>query len=381
MVTHTKMGILQRWLKRQALASVTQPLSRPVISNEASYSENVGYAKLGWRHFRRALVFAFSGQGRHLHTRIEPGWKKGLWLYKGIPQIGDSLMDLAPRSLLYQEGLRIDLYTDTHLAALYRDDPWFQKVFHDPRDIQSGDYDFVIVPSHKNRSLKDKSRLLPQLPWVSMHGFYTGPDFHRARFATQRLLDFLGHTVGPDEFDRHEAQKLRPLEGAAHARRSPLKMALAMGGVNAPRTYRHWPQLAKTLAEQLGPVEVTLLGSANGTVWAEAFEADCAGMFPVNNQVNRTSLTECRALIHEQDLFIAADGGLMHLGTTTCTPLVSLFNGEISPLWQLSQPHLQFALQSETVDVNDVPMPAIVHQVHQALAAGSAHADAKAVPA
>lgn len=367
MVRQKKPGILQRWLKRQALISVTQPLSRSVISNESSYVGKVGYAKLGWRHFRRALVFEVSGQARRLQEKINPAWKKGLWLYKGVPQIGDSLMDLAPRSLLQQQGLEIDLYTDSHLAQLYCDDPWFHRVLDSPVEIANQPYDFVIVPSHKNRSLRHKSRLLPSLPWVSMHGFYTGPDFHRARFATQRLLDLLSHELPPSEFALHAAQKLRPLPASPVARSTGRKVAIALGGVNGPRTYRYWPALAAALRTYLGNLDVTLVGSANAEAWARAFVDDCGEMFPISNRVNQTSLTECRALIQEQELFLAADGGLMHLGATTSTPMVSLFDGEINPLWQLSMPQLQFAIQSSTADVNDVPMATVISLVHKAL--------------
>ena len=367
MMRQTKAGILQTWLKRQALISVTQPLSRSVVSNEASYTEKIGYQRLGWRHFRRAVVFDVSGQARRLRERLDPAWKRGLWLYKGIPQIGDSLMDLAPRSLLQQQGLEIDLYTDPHLAELYRDDPWFHRVFR--RDSETGkqSYDFVIVPSHKNRSLRHKSRLLPALPWVSMHGFYTGPDFHRARFATQRLLDLMGLELPPSEFPLHEAQKLRPLPNSPAVRASGRKIAIALGGVNAPRIYRHWPTLATALKNRLGALDITLLGSANAETCARAFVDECGTMFPISNRVNQTSLTECRALIQEQELFLAADGGLMHLGATTSTPMVSLFDGEINPLWQLSVPQLDFAIQSETANVNDVPMAAVISLVCKAL--------------
>ncbi len=350
------------------MISVTQPLSRSVTSNNESYIEKVGYPKLGWRYFRRAMVFGVSGQGRYLRDKIDPTWKRGLWLYKGVPQIGDSLMDLAPRSLFQQQGLEVDLYTDPHLAQLYSDDPWFHRVLDNPHEIANQRYDFVIVPSHKNRSLRHKSRLLPALPWVSMHGFYTGPDFHRARFATQRLLDLLDQELPPSEFALHEAQKLCPLPTLSEARSAGRKVAIALGGVNAPRTYRHWPTLASALKTHLGNLDVTLVGSANAEAWAQAFIDKCEGMFPISNRVNQTSLTECRALIQEQELFLAADGGLMHLGATTSTQMVSLFDGEISPLWQLSMPHLQFALQSATADVNDVPMAAVIAMVHKALA-------------
>ncbi|NMM04965.1 glycosyltransferase family 9 protein [Polaromonas sp.] len=356
------------WLKKQALISVTQPLSCGVESNEVDYTNEVGYKKLGWRHFRRTLVFALSGQHEHLSHRIERNWRKGLWLYKGIPQIGDSLMDLAPRSLLHQQGFCIDLFTDSHLASLYRGDPWFNRVHDDPRAITNQHYDFVIVPSHKGRSLKTKSLLLPNHPWVSMHGFYTGPDFHRAKFATQRIIDLLGYEASEQDFALHQDQKLAPLAGPPAARSTIKKIAFAFGGVHTSRTFQRWGQLAKALLnERTEKIEFTLLGSSNAVDAAQMFMNEFAEAFQTFNQVNKTSLAECRELIHQQDLFIAADGGLMHLGATTATRLVSLFNSEISPHWRLSGAHLRSALQSATRDVSDIPVNAIVKAARNAL--------------
>lgn len=366
-MTQKMMSAYKTWLKRQALISVTQPLSCRVDSNDASYADAVGYQKLGWRHSRRAVVFALSGQQKHLSHHIERSWKKGLWLYKGIPQIGDSLMDLAPRSLLHQQGFSIDLYTDSHLAKMYRGDPWFNRVYDDPQAITNQDYDFVIVPSHKGRSLRQKSRLLPGHTWVSMHGFYTGPDFHRAKFATQRVIDLLGYEATEQEFALHQEQKLAPLAGPSVESRAFTKIAFALGGVNPLRTYHHWVPLAKALLHEREKIEITLLGSSNAVEAAQVFMDEFADTVPVFNQVNKTSLAECRELIHQQDLFIAADGGLMHLGATTTTRLVSLFNAEISPFWQLSGAHLQSALRSSTPDVSDIPVCAIVKAASKAL--------------
>jgi ADP-heptose:LPS heptosyltransferase len=367
-VTQKIKSAYESWLKRQALISVTQPLSFRVESNEADYANEVGYKKLGWRHFRRALAFALSGQNEHLSHRIEQSWKKGLWLYKGIPQIGDSLMDLAPRSLLHQQGFCIDLYTDSHLAKLYSGDPWFNRVHDDPQTIANQDYDFVIVPSHKSRSLRTKSLLLPGHPWISMHGFYTGPDFHRAKFATQRIIDLLGYEASEQNFFLHQDQKLVPLAEPPAARRTIKKIAFALGGVHPSRTYQHWGQLAKALVnDQTDKIEFTLLGSGNAVDAAQVFMNEFSETLQAFNQVNKTSLAECRELIHQQDLFIAVDGGLMHLGATTATRLVSLFNSEISPLWQLSGAHLQSAIQSATRDVNDIPVNAIVKAARNSL--------------
>lgn len=361
----------RNWLKTQALSSITQPLSSCVDSNGEDYLADQGYEKLGWRHFRRRVQFALSRQQKHLKNCIQPTWKRGLWIYKGVPQIGDALMDLAPRSLLKQQGLRIDLYTDSHLAMLFNDDPWFERVHDNPCLIESQDYDFVIVQSHKGRSLRHKSHLLRSLPWLSMHGFYTGPEFHRGKFATRRVMDFLGYEATALELAQYQQQKLRPLAPHPKEYRTFAKIAFALGGIDALRTYQNWHALTSELVQSNVKMEITLLGSSNAVQAAEVFMSEFSGIVNVINQVNKTSLTECRELIHQQDLLIAADGGLMHLGATTQAKLISVFHAGVSPHWRLSGAHLTGALQSNSNAVSTMPTSAIVQAVIHALDAES----------
>src|SRR5438552_2560400 len=82
---------------------------------------------------------------------------------------------------------------------------------------------------------------------VLLQGFYGGPDFHRARFATTRLADLLGLSLTLEEHSRHSAQKL-PLNPPAVAQAeaaspTPGGVALALGGVWPQRTYHRWSEL------------------------------------------------------------------------------------------------------------------------------------------
>ena len=62
------MKFLPEPIRRMARESVTQPLSSPVASNAPAYLESVGEHKLGWRAFRREIVYRLSRQERY---RIE----------------------------------------------------------------------------------------------------------------------------------------------------------------------------------------------------------------------------------------------------------------------------------------------------------------------
>lgn len=338
-------------LSEQAKLSVTQPLSRPVNANDAAYLAHTGFRKLGWRQVRRAIYFRLSGQEKYCKARISADWKRGLWFYKGIPQLGDALMDLAPRCLLAEQGLTMDLYTDPHLATMFADDPWLHRVFSDAEDVRLKNYDFVIVPSFKRRSLGEKIVLLPDTPWISMHGFYTGPEFHRGEFAAQRLADGLGLTRSMTELAQHSKQKLKPLPRTESAPAARIKLAIALGGVDPLRTYQKWLALAKAISE-IAIIDITLLGSENALDEAQAFECQWAG--GLHNAVNKTDLGQCRQLINAQDIVIACDGGLMHLTVTTQTKMVSLFTSTVQPDWRLPVDRLDSALKSNTDDVNGI---------------------------
>jgi hypothetical protein len=350
------MRFLPEPIRRMAHESVTQPLASPVASNAAAYLAEVGEHKLGWRAFRRELVYGLSGQERYRIDRLCDGCRRGLWMYFGVPQIGDALMDLAPRSLFADAGVAVDLVTHAHLTDLFRGDPWFAGVLADPSAIEGAAYDFVIVPSHKHRSLKMKQRYLPRHPWFSVHARFTGPEFHRAEFAARRLADFLQLALTPEAIARHAHQKLgraSPSQGAVEAALSPNAIALALGGVREGRTYSRWPEVVHELASA-GFDTFVLLGSENGKAAAREVLARRDASIRIHDFVGSTSLNACRELLSRCALAIAADGGLMHLAIAAERPVVSLFQSNILPQWRLPPSDIGLALRSATPNVSDI---------------------------
>lgn len=364
------MRYLPKLIRRMALESVTQPLSNPVASNASAYLAEVGERKLGWRAFRRELVYRLSGQERYRIDRLREGHRRGLWMYFGVPQIGDALMDLAPRSQFAEAGVEVDLLTHTPLTGLFRGDPWFANVLEDTSGVRDANYDFVIVPSHKHRSLKMKQRHLPRHPWFSVHERFTGPEFNRAEFAARRLADFLNLAPARVAIDWHARQKLRDNDhsqlGAQVPPLSPDAIAIALGGVRAERTYSHWPDVVRELT-LAGFDDFVLLGSENGMAAAREILAHADSSTRIHNRVGRTSLSECRELLSRCALAIAADGGLMHLAIAAGRPVVSLFQREIVPQWRLPSSEIERAIQSDTPDVSDIPPHRIVNVAQRSL--------------
>ncbi|MGC1173328.1 glycosyltransferase family 9 protein [Polaromonas sp.] len=378
---------LDRQLKQAALATTTPQLRNPVsTASSQEYIAEAGYRKLGWRALRRRLVFRMSGQAKLKINSLKNAGNRGLWLYFGEGQIGDALMDLAPRSLLHAQGFSMDLLTDTTIARLFDDDPWFTGVTSDVSAVAEVAYDFVIVLSHKRRSLQPKIRHFRALPWVSILEDFTGPNFDRAAYATQRLADLLELELSPAEFARHACQKLKPSTAspglAQNAAQMDQAIALSVGGVDPLRTYKHWPAVMAQLVRQ-GKTAFILIGSDNGLVEARRIVLELGNSALVHNYVGKCSLAQSHYLLAAARIIVCVDGGLMHLAATTQTPLIGLFSSAIRPEWRLppSRPLTLFAC-SISADVNDIPPADITERILSLYEApGAESASVSAFPA
>ena len=329
---------LQTPLRTLAQACVQQPLSQPVPADDEIFKARKGFFRLAFRAVRRMLLLRISGQLATLQPGLDHRFRRVLWIHEGMPQIGDALMDLAPRSLLVELGFQVDLFSSPHIATMFEHDAWFTRSLCNLEDLHIKDYDVAIVLSNDRKALGAKRTRLAGLPWVSLHGFYGGPDFHRACFATQRLADLLKVTLNAREFARHSAQKL-PVSALANAKAQRLcpqtdGVALALGGVWPERTYRRWPQLVELLKAQ-GVQRFVLIGGENGREMADRVVAGASSDIQVLDFVGRTHLLEAHALFARCVAIVCADGGLMHLALTTAVPVVALFNTAIDPLWRL----------------------------------------------
>ena len=344
-------------LRTLAEACVKQPLSQPVPADDEIFKARKGSFRLAFRAVRRMLLLRTSGQMATLHPELDHRFRRALWIHEGMPQIGDALMDLAPRSLLVELGFQVDLFSSPHIATMFEHDTWFTRSLSNLEDLHIEAYDVAIVLSNDRKALGAKRTRLAGLPWVSLHGFYGGPDFHRACFATQRLADLLKVTLDTQEFARHSAQKL-PISALANAKAQQLcpqtdGIALALGGVWPERTYRRWPQLVELLKAQ-GVQRFVLIGGENGRELADRVVAGASSDIQVLDFVGRTHLLEAQALFAQCAVIVCADGGLMHLALTTTVPVVALFNTAIDPLWRLPTRFNGVCLSSPTEQIDSL---------------------------
>src|SRR5262249_15204214 len=93
-----------RWTPAALAQACVQQPTRGIPADDGPFRARKGLWKLAVRTGRRQLLLASSGQLPLLRQRIDPAWRRLLWVHEGMPQIGDALMDLAPRSLLVEHG-------------------------------------------------------------------------------------------------------------------------------------------------------------------------------------------------------------------------------------------------------------------------------------
>ena len=358
-----------------ALTSATQPLSKPVAGEEGNaYLDHVGYGKAVRRAAARRLSFWLSGQGRFRLDRIPAGARRILWIYFGENQIGDALMDLASRSLLSEAGLQVDLFTSPLVATLFAGDPWLGRVGSDAGEFAGIEYDCAIVLSNKRRPLQPKVRHFTRMPWVSLHGFFTGPNFHRGAFGAQRLADLLGTTITDDGMAWHARQKLGPPQEAEACRAPGLHdaVALVVGGVRSDRVYEHWEAVIRQLAAA-GHSRFALIGSDNGRAQADAL----IRLLPQATFIDfagRLTLAQTRAVLGATPVVACADGGLMHLALTVNTAVVPLFTAQIAPEWRLPPNVIANALRAEAGGVSSIAANEVSMMVARLLAQAPAPA-------
>ena len=331
---------------------VGQPIARPVAADDAAFLARKGAVKIAFRVLRRSVEMAASGQRRQERNRIDPAWRRVLWIHTEAPQIGDALMDLAPRSLLVANGLEIDLLAPPTTAALFMGDRDFGRVFVDEAEVEPARYDAVIADSRSWKALAAKRVRLSALPWVSIKGDYLGYDYHRGLLAARRLGELLGVTLDDAAERLHSRQKLLIDEPGVATRSG--RVALALGGVRVERSYAHWPEVATQLRGR-GIERFVLIGSANGTEAAAMVNERLRNSgADVLDLVARTDLHGTWRAIAGASAVACADGGLMHLALATPTPVVALFDAGIDPAWRLPLVFDGLALRSDLRDVSAI---------------------------
>ena len=287
-----------------------------------------------------------------------------LWLNYSSTSIGDSIMELAGRTLL--GGYEIDLLTDKQHAELYRTDRYFGKVFTDAGELDATRYDFVLLDLFNTRSIRLKRRACPELPFACMQCFFYGADFNRMLFSCYRIHHLLGYPYN-DEDLRSFLQPRLFLEADLDPlppKRKETRCALLLGGVHAIKTYRRWPEVIQLLrARWPGDRELpefTLVGSQNGLPHVGPVMTALAGC-AATSHVGALTLRQTARALAACDFFIGTDGGLMHSAVALDVPGVAVFGKFLPPLYLPPKSNMHSVY--DATDVNNVTPARVVEAI------------------
>jgi ADP-heptose:LPS heptosyltransferase len=358
------------------LARLITPVLRPPFSSPIPLDlgpvSNKPALSLAWRRVRPALSLGLRAQTHLQRPFIDRGMRRVLWIYKGSPQIGDSLMDLASRVMLAARGCQVDLCTDPHLAELYRADDVFRRVFSDAGSVTSADYDLVILDSFKWRCLEVKFRHFSALPYVTMRGYFAGPEFNRTLFSFFRMNQLLETGMSDAEVHSRALPHLvasdADREAVAELRLPADAVAFAIGGAAPGRTYRHWQKVIVPLLQRHPGLSAVLLGSRNATAMRDAILHESPAMaYRIVDLVDRCTLLQSFEVLRGCILGVAADGGLLHMANAAGIPTVSLFDSQISPALRLTTANRSISLRSSG-DMSAIAPSEVLHCIEQAIA-------------
>lgn len=357
-------------LTRYAEATWLPPFPQALPSSVDTFVQTTTPWRAARRRFMRELNLAWHGQRPLLRAHIDPDrHRRILWIHHGTPQVGDSLTDLAARTLFKGRVERLDLLTDAHLLQLYRADQMFSTVASNPDEL-AGPYDLVLLHSASSRSVKAKFSHYRETPFAHVHGYFTGPEFNRTLFGYYRMAQLLRLPLSETEIERSACPSMwasADEEAAIDALRLPSDaVAVALGGVRDSRTYQQWPQVLGHLVAAGVKRPVVLIGSENGLAMRDRIVAACPSLTLVD-RVARHTLGEVQALMRRCRLVVCADGGLLHLAHTARVPVVTLFAGIIEPRFRLTSANRTRWLYGAE-GVNDVPADDLAAVVVETLA-------------
>ena len=325
-------------------------------------------AKIVKKYLHKYLLLKWHGQ-----TRLELGnaaaCKRLLWIYTGKRNFGDATMDMSGRALLKDRGFEIDLFTLPNLYTLFAEDDVFQQVFSDLRNLQGRHYDAILMSEYNLPSIKLKTKHFRHLPFACLFQYFYGPDRNQTCFSHAAINDVF--SLGYSAADIVSISK--PYLTAKPPTRESVQpfapdgrfLALAIGGLDANRTYRHWAELLELIDqadERNVPKQIVLLGSDNGLSMADSLLKLKFGTLKISSCVGKLSLLQSREIVAEASLFVGADGGLMHIAHSTPTPSVSLFSDREPPYLRLTEQCHSIGIQS-IGDVDNIAPATIISAI------------------
>tara|TARA_B100000795_G_C22768460_1_gene426786 strand:- start:579 stop:1688 length:1110 start_codon:yes stop_codon:yes gene_type:complete len=291
--------------------------------------------------------------------------QKILWINISAPSLGDSLMDLSSRVML--KDREIDLFTDKKNAPIYKNDSYFSSVFSEYHMINKKKYDLVILDSYSSRSVYIKVQMANSTPFVSMFGYYNGPEVNRVLFSFHQMNNLLDYKKKENEINK----LARPSIFISNDDKKFIKsfklprnfIAIVIGGEWEFRTFNNWGLVIEKLIMLDKNITIILIGSHNGLEAANLI----INKFPADrilNFVAKFTFNQTAEVINQAKYTVCCDGGLLHASNAVGKTTVSLL-AKLDSNMQLTPANKSFSLFDDS-NVNNISVKDVLKKCREA---------------
>jgi ADP-heptose:LPS heptosyltransferase len=347
------------------MISFKQTYTLPFKSQIPTFIENFLSEKILIRqkvkYLRRYFFIYLKGQHTHELNLILPQHKNILWINISAPSFGDSLMDLSSRILL--EDKKLDLFTDAKNANLYSDDSCFLNVYSDSKQVEKKSYDLIIIDSYSSRSIRSKCYLSKSTPFVSMFGYFNGPEVNRVLFSFHQMNHLLDYKYSENEINKIAKASIsinkRDKDFVQKVDLPPSFISIVIGGEWAYRTYNKWHLVVKKIIKNDIDINIILVGSDNGKDAADQIEKTFI-KYKIYNYVGKFTFSQTAEIINKSEVLFCCDGGLMHAANSVNTPIITLF-ARLTSAMQLTNSISAFSLY-DIENVNNISVEQVINQ-------------------
>jgi len=345
---------------RRYKETFTLPFKEKIPCHLEAYESQIKKPLRIIKYIKRYLYMFLKKELINERDEILDSHRKILWINKSAPSLGDSLMDLSSRTLL--ESRDIDLLTDKKNLPIYDNDLNFKNTFSEMVSLKGKVYDLIIIDSYSTRTIGLKNKLFSDTEFVSIFGFFNGPEVNRVLFSFHRMNNLLGRKMSPSSIEKIA----RPSMSLINVKSIELPnkyIVISVGGEWEYRTYQFWPEVVKLILNKFKNINIVLVGSENGKDYVNSIISKCS-KDRVLDCVGKYSFKETAKIISKCDVFIGCDGGLMHVANCFQRILVPLF-ARLEPSMQLTESILAFPV-FDYDNVNNIPISAIIRNFDSA---------------
>ena len=343
----------------------TLPFKSQIPNYVQQHLDSVSLMKRFLKYIKRHLYILLKGQGKLETFNIIEEQTKILWINISAPSLGDSLMDLSGRVLLTEK--KVDLFTDINNKHLYENDDFFNNSYTELADLKNNKYDLVIIDSYSTRSLKIKSVVAPDAPYVGMFGYFNGPEVNRILFSFYQMNSLLG-----DKFDELQLNNLARnyLSISTYDRKliseiTPEKyIAIVLGGEWEYKTYKKWDQLIEKISFQDADLTFVFIGSRNATTESKKILAKFPDLKFIN-LTRRLTFAQSVEVARCARVLFCCDGGLFH-GASAMSANIIVLLARLSSEMLLTKNNLARTLYDSN-NVNNIPVDCLLREFNQVL--------------